>query len=384
MTTLPVADARAQLSKLIDEAATTDERFEITRNGHRAAVLLSGDDYDVMQETSSVLSDTALREAHQQGLREIAAGEYVDGAGLATLLAPTSGANLDRPSRGLPDPVPHRSPERDCDGDRGPAPIGCLPRLVNLTRVPSLGHDDHPRFSIIGIVVSALIDATDESAAIRTLIKRRRITHVVAVVLLIVIIVDLIAEPNPSDEATAATMIGGISVLLLLAAVIASVQYTVRIRMRRAALARRREGGIPPTSAAFQPIQQLRSAQLLLASVLPKIEQVKPGMTVTAGQAESSLDQVAQQVVLQEQVFQTLSSSGHDPAQRAEMQRNLQMLAMRLRSGVDQYTSFAQQASITSVSLGDLTDRNAIQDATDQLTGLAHGLEEVQRISDIN
>ncbi len=39
MTTLPVADARAQLSKLIDEAATTHERFEITRNGHRAATL---------------------------------------------------------------------------------------------------------------------------------------------------------------------------------------------------------------------------------------------------------------------------------------------------------------------------------------------------------
>ena len=87
MATLPIAAARAQLSKLIDDAATTHERFEITRNGHRAAVLLSADDYDVMQETISVLSDTALLQAHQQGLRDVAAGEYVDAAGLAALLA---------------------------------------------------------------------------------------------------------------------------------------------------------------------------------------------------------------------------------------------------------------------------------------------------------
>ena len=31
MTTLPVADARAQFSRLVEEATTTHERFEITR-----------------------------------------------------------------------------------------------------------------------------------------------------------------------------------------------------------------------------------------------------------------------------------------------------------------------------------------------------------------
>ena len=91
MTTLPLADARAQLSKIIDEAVTTHERFEITRNGHRAAVLLSADDYDVMQETISVLSDAALLEAHENGLREVAAGEYLDASGLAALLSKRSG-----------------------------------------------------------------------------------------------------------------------------------------------------------------------------------------------------------------------------------------------------------------------------------------------------
>jgi len=78
MTTLPVADARAQLSKLIDEAATTHERFEITRNGRRAAVLLSADDYDTLQDTIAVLSDAELLAAHREGQAAIAAGDHFD------------------------------------------------------------------------------------------------------------------------------------------------------------------------------------------------------------------------------------------------------------------------------------------------------------------
>ena len=78
MTMLPVADARSQLSKLIDQAASTHERFEITRNGHRTAVLLSADDYDAMQETIAVLSDTALLAAHREGEAAVASGDYLD------------------------------------------------------------------------------------------------------------------------------------------------------------------------------------------------------------------------------------------------------------------------------------------------------------------
>ena len=78
MLTLPVADARAQLSKLIEEAVTTHERFEITRNGHRTAVLLSADDWDALQETLAVLSDPALLTDHRHGQAAIAAGDYLD------------------------------------------------------------------------------------------------------------------------------------------------------------------------------------------------------------------------------------------------------------------------------------------------------------------
>lgn len=78
MTTLPVADAHAQLSRLIDEATSTHERFEITRNGRRAAVLLAADDYDRLQDTIAVLSDAELLRAHDEGRAAIVEQGYLD------------------------------------------------------------------------------------------------------------------------------------------------------------------------------------------------------------------------------------------------------------------------------------------------------------------
>lgn len=83
MSTLPIADARAHLSKLIDEAAATHQRFEITRNGRRTAVLLAADDYDALQETIAVLSDAPLLAAHREGQAAIEAGDYLDADQLA-------------------------------------------------------------------------------------------------------------------------------------------------------------------------------------------------------------------------------------------------------------------------------------------------------------
>lgn len=83
MTTLPIADARVQLSKLVDEASLTHERFEITKNGHRAAVLMGADDYDAMRETITVLSDSALMLAHQEGIAALSEGDVLNSDQLA-------------------------------------------------------------------------------------------------------------------------------------------------------------------------------------------------------------------------------------------------------------------------------------------------------------
>ncbi len=75
MTTIPLAEARAQLSQLVDEVVRTHERVEITRNGRRAAVLLSADDYDSLLETLDVLGDPELMAAIREGEEELARGE---------------------------------------------------------------------------------------------------------------------------------------------------------------------------------------------------------------------------------------------------------------------------------------------------------------------
>jgi antitoxin YefM len=96
MTTLPVAEARAQLSRLVAEAARTHERFEITRSGRRVAVLLGADDYDALRETIAVLADVELLRAHAEGVTALAAGDSTDAAGL--------GRAMDAAGRLLPPP----------------------------------------------------------------------------------------------------------------------------------------------------------------------------------------------------------------------------------------------------------------------------------------
>lgn len=75
MTTLSVADARANFSKLVEAAATTHERFEVTRNGDRAVIVMSADDYDALLETLDILSDADEVQAIKDGLRAIEHGE---------------------------------------------------------------------------------------------------------------------------------------------------------------------------------------------------------------------------------------------------------------------------------------------------------------------
>ncbi len=86
MTTLPLAEVRARLSKLVEEAASTHERFDITRNGQRVAVLLGADDYDGLRETIAVLSDSDLLRDHLAGVDALAAGDGLDVAVLASMM----------------------------------------------------------------------------------------------------------------------------------------------------------------------------------------------------------------------------------------------------------------------------------------------------------
>ncbi|HEY5199116.1 MAG TPA: type II toxin-antitoxin system Phd/YefM family antitoxin [Solirubrobacteraceae bacterium] len=82
MPTLPLAEVRAQLSRIVEEATSTHERFEITRSGQRVAVLMGADDYDALRETIAVLGDAELLRAHAEGIAALDAGDSVDVDGL--------------------------------------------------------------------------------------------------------------------------------------------------------------------------------------------------------------------------------------------------------------------------------------------------------------
>jgi prevent-host-death family protein len=74
MKTLPLAEAKAHLSRLVDQVAKTDEQILITRNGRPAAVLVSPDEYDSWRETQAIRSDRELMAEIRRGLRTLKRG----------------------------------------------------------------------------------------------------------------------------------------------------------------------------------------------------------------------------------------------------------------------------------------------------------------------
>lgn len=69
MSTEPLRAVRDHLSEAIDRVEHQHERIIVTRNGHEAAVLISVDDLEELEETIDVLSDpdalADIREADQ-------------------------------------------------------------------------------------------------------------------------------------------------------------------------------------------------------------------------------------------------------------------------------------------------------------------------------
>lgn len=75
MSTISLADARSRFSQLIESAATTHERFEITKNGERVALLIGADDFDALLETLEIMSDRQLTTEILESRDEVRKGE---------------------------------------------------------------------------------------------------------------------------------------------------------------------------------------------------------------------------------------------------------------------------------------------------------------------
>ncbi len=69
MKIVPLSEAKAKLSKLVDEVAARDEEIVITRNGRAAAVLVSQDQFEGWRETVEILADKEFMKEIRRGLR---------------------------------------------------------------------------------------------------------------------------------------------------------------------------------------------------------------------------------------------------------------------------------------------------------------------------
>jgi len=74
MKTLPLTEARKDLSKIVDEVANIHEHITITRQGKPAAVVMSADEFASWQETIEILDDPEAMAAIRRGLRDVKAG----------------------------------------------------------------------------------------------------------------------------------------------------------------------------------------------------------------------------------------------------------------------------------------------------------------------
>lgn len=87
METVPLSDVRSTLSSVVERVEATHERVTITRNGRPAAVLISPEDLDALEETLDVLSDPNTMSRLREGEAAIDSGDVVDEVGLHALMA---------------------------------------------------------------------------------------------------------------------------------------------------------------------------------------------------------------------------------------------------------------------------------------------------------
>jgi len=86
MTTIPLADAKARLSAVLDGVRDTHERVVITRNGRPEAVIMSVSDLESLEETLDLLSTPGAVDEINAAEAEIARGEAIGADELRRLM----------------------------------------------------------------------------------------------------------------------------------------------------------------------------------------------------------------------------------------------------------------------------------------------------------
>ena len=71
---VPFTEARAKLTELLDEVEARHEHLVITRKGRPAAVVVSSEEWEALEETLEILSDPETMEALRESEEDVAAG----------------------------------------------------------------------------------------------------------------------------------------------------------------------------------------------------------------------------------------------------------------------------------------------------------------------
>src|SRR6476659_8394187 len=85
--TVPVRELRSNLSSLLDDVSDRRDHVLVTRNGAPAAAIIPIDEYEALEETAEILSDSDALSALEAGLGEIERGDTITLAELRDELA---------------------------------------------------------------------------------------------------------------------------------------------------------------------------------------------------------------------------------------------------------------------------------------------------------
>jgi antitoxin YefM len=80
--TLPLANVKAHLSEIVDQVESGHDRVVLTRNGRPAAILLSPEDLEALEETLYLLSQPEAVEEIRRARQELDAGRFLTAAQL--------------------------------------------------------------------------------------------------------------------------------------------------------------------------------------------------------------------------------------------------------------------------------------------------------------
>ncbi len=79
MSTESLRTVKDRFSEFVDRVEQHHERVIVTKNGHAAAVLMSPEDLESLEETVAILSDPAAMKGIHRAEAEINEGNYTEG-----------------------------------------------------------------------------------------------------------------------------------------------------------------------------------------------------------------------------------------------------------------------------------------------------------------